>query len=29
VNQHKVMSHIKQITVRKEGRYWNVVSVHF
>ena len=29
VNHHKVMSHIKQITVRKEGKYWNVVSVHF
>ena len=29
VNKHKVMSHIKQITVRKEGKYWNVVSVHF
>jgi hypothetical protein len=29
VNQHKAMSHIKQITVRKEGKYWNVVSVHF
>jgi len=29
VNEDKVMSHIKQITVRKEGKYWNVVSVHF
>ena len=29
VNHNKVMSHIKQITVRKEGKYWNVVSVHF
>ena len=29
VKHVKVMSHIKQITVRKEGRYWNVVSVHF
>jgi len=29
VNHQKVMSHIKQITVRKEGKYWNVVSVHF
>lgn len=29
VNHERVLSHIKQITVRKEGRYWNVVSVHF
>jgi len=29
VNHHQAMSHIQQITVRKEGKYWNVVSVHF
>ena len=29
VNLDGAMSHIKQITVRKEGRYWNVVSVYF
>jgi hypothetical protein len=29
VNHNGAMQHIKQITVRKEGKYWNVVSVHF
>ena len=29
VNVQNNMNHIKQITVRKEGKYWNVVSVHF
>ena len=29
VNVQNNMNHIKQITVRKEGKYWNVISVHF
>ena len=29
VNDEGCFNHIKRITVRKEGRYWNVVSVYY
>jgi len=29
INEHGVFNHIQRITVRKEGRYWNVVSVYY
>ena len=29
INDHGCFDHIEKITVRKEGRYWNVVSVYY
>jgi len=29
INDEGCFDHIKRITVRKEGRYWNVVSIYY
>ena len=29
VNEDKVFDEVKEIRIRKEGKYWNVINVYF